>query len=369
MKKRLLAVLLSGIITIVLLFPGPALSIELITATETVIVENVEIEIVKTADNFIILYDTSESMNQPYKDTNMTKIEVEKKILKDQHEKMPDLKFNAGLYSFTPNASASSFKSLQPYYEMQPYNQSKFAEAIDKLPTKGSGPTLLQGGLAELGKILKGLTGHTVVFIVTDGKYNFTKNMKKPVEIARTLAQKYGVSFYVISTAPDKDAEKILTAVASINEYSRVIPFDDLLGKPEYITGALFVVDRKLVSTPVSMEVAIGVKLNNVLFDFGTDAIRPEYISRLNLLGEYLQANPDIYAIFAGFADNSGDAEYNMGLSRRRAETIESYLIEHFPIDPDRIITLWYGDADPAADNNTQEGRQLNRRVESILTR
>jgi OOP family OmpA-OmpF porin len=73
-----------------------AMSFELITKTETVVVEGVEIDIVKTADNFIVLFDSSSSMGKPYKGTNMTKIEMEKKILKDRNQKLPDLKFTAG---------------------------------------------------------------------------------------------------------------------------------------------------------------------------------------------------------------------------------------------------------------------------------
>ena len=97
MKKRL-TILLTALGMMVFVFLSTdAMSFDLITKTETVMVEGVEVDIVKTADNFIVLFDSSGSMAKPYKGTNMTKIEVEKKILKDRNKKLPDLQFNAGL--------------------------------------------------------------------------------------------------------------------------------------------------------------------------------------------------------------------------------------------------------------------------------
>ena len=340
---------------------------ELITTTKTVMYRGVEIEIVRTADNFIVLYDSSGSMGVPYKDSGKTKIEVEKAVLELRNANLPDLGFNAGLYSFSPKAWTLTTKALIPYYDMQPYNKDAFAAAIEKLPDKASGPTLLQGGIYELGKILSKLQGKTVVFIFTDGKFTEKKEFPKPVSHARRLAQKHNVCFYVISSATGQMERQILENVASINACSRVIDFDDLVEKPEYITGGLFVINKRVVKKSINIENVIGAKTSDILFDFDQTTIKPEYDYGLNLLGRYLSDNPMTYAVFAGFTDNVGSQTYNLDLSRRRAEAVSSYLSNRFNIDPDRFILHWYGKAAPVGDNGTEAGRRMNRRVELIV--
>ena len=82
------------------------------------------------------------------------------------------------------------------------------------------------------------------------------------------------------------------------------------------------------------------------------------------MLGQFLQTTPSAFVVAAGFADNSGDEEYNLWISERRVANFKTYLVDNFAINGDRIVTLWYGELNPVADNETEEGRQLNRRVE-----
>jgi OOP family OmpA-OmpF porin len=349
------------------LFATNASGFELITKTETVVVDNMNINVIRTADNFIVLFDSSSSMGEPYKDTGKKKVEVEKAVLKDRNAKLPPLGFNAGLYTFTPRAGSFTLKALKPYYEMKPYNKAEFAAAIDQLPDKASGPTLLQEGLYELGKILSGLKGRTVVFVFTDGKFSKSESMLKPKDIAQELAKKYNVCFYVISNAPSQMEQQVLKAVASINECSRVIAFDDLVERPEYTTGALFIIQAGLVQKVVDIEKVIGAKMDDILFDFNKSDIGPDYIRSLEALGKFMRNNPQTYTVLAGFTDSIGDQEYNLHLSRLRAEAVGLYLAEKFDVDPHRIVLEWYGEAGPVAGNDTEEGQRLNRRVEVLV--
>lgn len=344
-----------------------ARSFELITETETVVVEGKEVDIVKMADNFIVMFDSSSSMGKPYKETGTPKIEVEKAVLRDRNAKLPDLKYNAGLYTFSPKPLSMKFKTLETYYEMQPYDKEAFAAAIEKLPTKAGGPTLLQQGLHDLDKILAGVTGRTVVFVVTDGMFTNMSGTRKPVEIAQKLAGKYDVCFYVISNAPSQQEAMLLKRVASINECSRVIPFDIFVERPEFLSGALFVLEEKIVEDVINVVKVVGVELDNVLFDFNDSTIKPEFTDSLNALGKFMQGDPTKYVVLSGFADNLGTQEYNLGLSRKRAGSVAKYLAGKFGIDPVRIVTHWYGEAAPVADNNTEEGQSLNRRVEMVV--
>ncbi|MGD8266661.1 MAG: hypothetical protein PVF55_00745, partial [Desulfobacterales bacterium] len=107
-----------------LMIAAPAAAFEIITEediTQNIITREM---LVRTADNFIILYDASGSMADAYK-AGVQKLDAELQILRQQNAILPELGYNAGLYSFTP------FKS---YYDMQPYNRVAFQKAIDQLP-------------------------------------------------------------------------------------------------------------------------------------------------------------------------------------------------------------------------------------------
>ena len=315
-------------------------------------------EIIKTADNFIVMFDSSNSMKEPFQDTGLTTLDAAKKLLKDRNEILPDLGYNAGLYLFTP---------FKPIYMMQKYDRDKFAAAIDQLPAKASGATLMQQGLLKLDGVLSGLSGRTVVFLFTDGIYSRMPGSRKPVEIAKRLADKYNVCFYVISTAKGDIEKGVLKAVASINECSRVVPFDQVFEKPVYLAGALFVIETRIEKFLTTTYRLAEVKIDNILFDFDSTQIRSEYKDELNVLGEFLRNNPSTYVALTGFTDITGPSEYNLGLARRRAESVQAYLVDKFSVSVGQIVTQWYGIADPVAANDTSDGRRQNRRVESIV--
>jgi OmpA-OmpF porin, OOP family len=315
-------------------------------------------ELVKTADNFIILFDSSSSMNDPYLNTGMSKLEAAKEILKEKNKTLPDLGYNAGLYL------VSNFK---PIYMVQKYDREKVAAALDQLPEKGSGATLFVESLSKLRDVLKGLSGKTVVFLFTDGYYTPTPGMKKPSQIAKELADKHDVCFYVISTAKGTQEKEILKTVASINPCSRVVPFDYLLGRPEYLTGALYEIDVNTIETVKTIDYLAGFKVDNVQFDFNSSAIPSGSYEELNKLGDFLRDHPNSYVVLSGYTDIKGSDEYNLWLARRRAEKVQDYLTKYSGVSIGRIITQWYGKKDPIADNTTEEGRQQNRRVESVV--
>ncbi len=103
--------------------------------------------------------------------------------------------------------------------------------------------------------------------------------------------------------------------------------------------------------------------LKNVYFDTGKATIRHESNDQLNELKEYLELKPDVRVEIAGHTDDVGTEESNMDLSQRRAEAVRNWLIRR-DIDGDRIEAKGYGESEPIADNDTSEGRQMNRRTE-----
>ena len=319
----------------------------------------VKTDLIKTADNFIILFDASSSSNEMVPGKSISRIQATKNLLKERVALLPDLGYTAGLYIYTTPSG-----KYQEVYGMQAFKPDAFAAAIDQLPDEGKGPTMMQKGLSRLRSVVAGLSGKTVVFMFTDGTYNRVRGTKKPLEIAQEIVKDKDVCFYLISSADEQAEKQVVAAVTQINSCSRAIPLAAFLDNPLYTSGALFIVRTTAYERLMPVTEVVGFVANDMLFDFNSDAVRGEYTDKLAMLGDYLQKNPDAFVVAAGFTDSVGDEEYNLALSERRAASFKDHLVSNFTIDPNRIVTLWYGELNPKADNSTEEGRQLNRRVE-----
>jgi outer membrane protein OmpA-like peptidoglycan-associated protein len=103
--------------------------------------------------------------------------------------------------------------------------------------------------------------------------------------------------------------------------------------------------------------------LDNVYFDFGKATLREESYKELDELVEYMKLKKSLVIEIAGHTDNVGSADANLKLSQSRAESVRDYLIKK-GITPSRVLAKGYGDTQPIASNDTEEGRQKNRRTE-----
>lgn len=360
MRKRIYLIL--GVACLLSTFIATeALAFRIVTKemmeTETV----TKTDLIRNVDNFIVLFDTSGSSNEPVPGKSVTRIEATKNLLKDRNSWLPDLGYQAGLYEYTNNETlAGTFKEVYP---MQPYDRDRFAAAIDQLPDKGQGPTMLQAGLHGLRKVVANLSGKTAVVMFTDGSFTVSRGTKKPLQIAQEIAKDNDVCFYLISSATDDVNQRLLEAVSKVNACSRVVPLATFLDNPQYLGGALFTVRTSAYERLTPVTKVTGFVADDILFDFNSADLRTEYDDKKDMLVDFLKQNPDTYVVVAGFTDSVGDEEYNKGLSQRRAESIKSAL-SNAGIDGNRIVTLWYGEDNPVADNATEEGRQRNRRVE-----
>ena len=326
--------------------------------TEKDIVEKVvkKEDFIKTADNFIILFDSSDSMKEfVNKGTKETKYDVVKRILAERQRILPDLGYNAGLYIYTP---------WQEVYPMGPYDPAKFAAAIDNLPAEPKGRTPLPEGILAIGPVLEKLSGKTAVFVFSDGTFNHLTGVKLPEDHTREMAEKNNVCFYMISSATTWQAGKRLDDMAKANACSRVIPIEAFVNNPGYMTGALYTVKSSaFVETTTEARVA-GLRAQDGNFGFDRYDLRPEFRSELDEVGQFLQGHPDAYVKLVGYTCNIGSEEYNLGLSHRRANSAAEYLTSQHNIDRNRIVVNYYGEANPIASNDTAEGRSQNRRVE-----
>src|SRR5690606_23034728 len=103
--------------------------------------------------------------------------------------------------------------------------------------------------------------------------------------------------------------------------------------------------------------------IRDITFETNSDALRPTSIPTLERAVGVLEAYPDIRMEITGHTDDRGDRDHTLGLSRRRAEAVRTYRVEH-GIDESRITTVGLGPDQPIDTNNTRTGRANNRRIE-----
>lgn len=105
---------------------------------------------------------------------------------------------------------------------------------------------------------------------------------------------------------------------------------------------------------------------SKLLFDFNKAEIRPEYLSRLDEAKKVFDAHPYMTVVIVGHTDDVGADDYNMELSKKRAWSVNDYLINQVGIDSGRLKMIGRGESEPAYPNDSDENRQKNRRVEFI---
>ena len=104
----------------------------------------------------------------------------------------------------------------------------------------------------------------------------------------------------------------------------------------------------------------------NITFAFDNAALNQSFMPTLNKLASTMNEYNQNTITIAGHTDSKGEAGYNMNLSRNRANSVRNYLASR-GVASNRMNVVAYGESRPVADNNTDYGRQQNRRVELII--
>jgi outer membrane protein OmpA-like peptidoglycan-associated protein len=109
------------------------------------------------------------------------------------------------------------------------------------------------------------------------------------------------------------------------------------------------------------------VNMNDVLFDTGKATLKPGARERLAKVAGIVMAYPDLKLQVEGFTDNVGGDAYNQRLSEQRADAVKAFLVNQGVADAN-VVSRGYGKSEPIASNETSAGRQLNRRVELVVS-
>jgi outer membrane protein OmpA-like peptidoglycan-associated protein len=179
----------------------------------------------------------------------------------------------------------------------------------------------------------------------TDGEFIFTVPVGRSYEI--TIQTSSGQVIVDRFDVPDQKAQQLS------------------FFKPYYLVSQEHFVQLDTLIKNVNVGQRMGDRfvLRNVHFDFDKYTLRPESEKELNELVQFLNDNPQIKIELLGHTDNRGSESYNQKLSENRAMAVVAYLIDH-GISADRLRFHGFGFNQPIASNETDMGRQLNRRVE-----
>lgn len=125
-------------------------------------------------------------------------------------------------------------------------------------------------------------------------------------------------------------------------------------------------IERDLYLVPI--EIGEKIRLNNIFFETGKWDLLPESFNELDELVKILSDNPNMVIEINGHTDNVGNDESNLALSQKRAAAVVTYLLGKGIVNT-RLDSAGFGETQPVAPNDTEEGRALNRRVEFVIVR
>ncbi len=326
-------------------------------------------EYVKKVDNFVVIFDDSSSM--AYDKHWQSKIDQAKWVATNMNNTIPTLDMQSGFRVFGPmNYSLADGSPMQ--HGMTPYDRSALNEAINAVTMTG-GNTPMSRPVELTSADLAASRGDIAVIVIGDG----LENIGAPaVTTAQALKERYKerICIYTILIGDDAAGRAIMEGIAQAGACGFATDQDALAtpeGMASFVEKVFLKKGDKVAAVPpppAPEKKSFTVELK-VEFDFDKATIRPQYYKTLLEFGDFVKAHPEHTVNLEGHTDNFGSSRYNKRLSQRRADSVRAFLLKHFPaLDPSRITTTAHGFERPIAGNETQDGRQKNRRVYATFT-
>jgi OOP family OmpA-OmpF porin len=348
-------------------------------------------------DNFLVIMDSSSSMGLTYRGNK--KFDIEKALLERMNETLPEIGYTGFLRSFGPNTGGPQETTIL-LYGPETYTQAGFAKGLAMAKVPG-GTTPLGRAIRAANGDLKDTTGKTAMIIFSD----FQDTENNPVGAATQLKEDYPeVCIYPVLIGPSSrsyigsertqaedmvekltkaggcgfasTAEEIYSPAGMADFVEKIFLAAGAAPPPPVVTtptvgdtdgdGVLNNVDR-CPTTPAGARVdASGCWVTPIVyFDFDKDYVKPEFHFALDEIASVLRNNSGVTMILEGNTCNIGTEGYNLGLSDRRASQVANYLIKG-GVSAANLSTVGYGFSNPAASNDTEDGRKLNRRTEMV---
>lgn len=339
--------------------------------------------LVQKTDSFFVLNDSSSSMSATYQGAGSfsgTKLDVEKNLLNRFNQTIPDITLSSGLRSFG-FGSCLGWSQTQLNQSLQPYSTSAFDSAIRSLECS-SGGTPLADAIVVSQQDLGSASGNIALLIFSDGMDD-----KSPIPGVEALKDRHGdkLCIYTVWVGNERDARgaanlQSLSDVAGCGLATSAEALSSTEGMTDFVKNVFFeagtpiendedndgVVDSKdkCPGTPRGAIVDMDGcwAFHGMLFDFDSDKVKSEYHPMIQNAIKVLRLNPELTVEIQGHTDSVGTDAYNQKLSERRANSVKNELVKQ-GIDRNRLTTVGFGESQPVASNDTDEGRAYNRRV------
>jgi OmpA-OmpF porin, OOP family len=328
--------------------------------------------------------------NMCHQNLAYSKLEFAKGLTKSLNQSIPELDFIGTLRTFGYPVYTNfnyGFKKDDNTKYLK-YNKKDYGRAIDKI-LDADGVSPLDMTLDAVSKDWFNHDGKIAVIIVSDGM----DMGEKTFLAAEDLKARYGenICIYTILIGNDPSGKRIMNRMALAGQCGIAVEGDQLLDKEkmEDFVREVFLAspqpgidcddcDEDGDGVPDGRDDCPGTKpgltvdkngcwhailQGDVLFDFDKHTLKPEGIIALGQVVDYLNNNPLMDLHISGHTDNFGSMEYNIKLSKRRAQAGLDYLVKK-GIDPKRISISWHSFSIPVATNDNSAGRALNRRLE-----
>ncbi|MCG8530623.1 MAG: OmpA family protein [Desulfovibrionales bacterium] len=302
--------------------------------------------------SFNFLIDDSGSMMMHDAQTGMKKITIAKKVVQMMNEAMPPLPYMAAAETFSP------FQQIVGYGPFDPAIMAKAVNSITEDKEIRARWTEIGDAFMMLKPMMQTMAPKGAVVLVSDGVNNMGAD---PVEaLMGFYAENPGMCVHFVSLADTAEGSKTLMELFNLNTCSVMADGRKLMNDP--VAFNEFMVDVFYTPIEVIDEVIV---IDNVLFRFDSSAIMREARPILDEAAALIMASGDNTTVI-GHTDSIGSAQYNMGLSIRRAMAVRNYLMMK-GVPGELIEVVGKGLYDPEYSNDTAEGRRLNRRVTIVL--
>jgi len=344
----------------------------------------------KKVDTFIVVLDTASSMGATYR----KRIEADRaqEIVSRMNRMIPPLDYRAELLAFD-SGTCLSCEDAVALYGPAIYNRNEFAAGLANYSTAGRAKRLssMGGGTAASRYIRQGNPGRVALIVVTNSENMLHGRAYKTVQKLRgSLGDR--LCIYPILMDQDYDGRAVTDAIIKVAGCGLAVNAEDIAA-PDAMARYIKEVFLGPAAGPVALAPAAGLpvpdsdgdgvpdsrdkcpntpkaakvnadgcwELSGVYFDSDQAVIKDTRV--LDEALAILKTNPGLTAQVQGHADSTAAADYNQKLSEARARAVRDYFIKQ-GIAPERILATGFGETQPAASNDTLEGRALNRRVE-----
>jgi OOP family OmpA-OmpF porin len=320
-------------------------------------------------ENFVVVFDSSSSMAEAYEgqlNTGNSKFAVAKDLVDRMNQTIPVLPIQGAVVTFGTGISKAPVTTV---YGLTDYTQDGLAEGMGRI-SKPGGTTPMGLGMAEASALLKDAQGDIAIIVFSDGEEYSPST--PALEAANALKEQFGdrICLYTVFVGNKDKGRKLMSDLASATTCGSATSADELAsaGAMAAFVEQVFLEKAPAKPKPAPLPVPqpkISWILSGVNFDFDKAIVRPDAKEILKSDIKILKENPQIRVEVQGHTDDIGAAEYNMGLSDRRANAIKDYLVSQ-GIAADRLTARGYGEERPRFPNDSEANRAKNRRVELV---